>query len=195
MKFVAQTDTQWPRYQVFLQEKANAPHQDAGSVHAPDSEIALQNARDVFVRRPECVSLWVVPIAEIFSRTAQELATQGLDAEAVEKGTQEAEVSTYCVFAKRRSAGTQTYIGEVEAAGPVQAMNRAVDKFLNDQPAFAWWVFPKRSIVQNERDSIESMFAPAKQKSFRMSMDFHTLTEMRRIMAQAKDESKQNESS
>jgi 1,2-phenylacetyl-CoA epoxidase PaaB subunit len=144
----------------------------------------------VFVRRPECVSLWVVPVAEIFARTAQELATKGLDAETVEKGTQEAEVLTYCVFAKRRSAGTQTCIGEVEAASHVRAMQRAVDKFLNDEPAFAWWVFPKRSIAQNERDTIESMFAPARDKSFRMSTDFHTLTEMRRIMARAKNERK-----
>lgn len=192
---MTQSDTQWPRFQVFLQEKTNTPHQDVGSVHAPDSEMALQNARDVFVRRPECVSLWVVPVTEIFSRTAQELATKGLDAEKVDNGNAGAEILAYCVFAKKRSAGTQTYLGEVEAAGPVQAMKRALDKFVDDKPPFAWWVFPKRSIVQSGPDAIESMFAPAKDKSFRMSTDFHTLTEMRRILAQAKDESKRNESS
>jgi ring-1,2-phenylacetyl-CoA epoxidase subunit PaaB len=185
-----QSDTQWPRYQVFLQEKANAPHQDVGSVHASDSEMALQNARDVFVRRPPCVNIWVVPVTEIFTRTAQELATKGLDAENIAKETEGAEILAYCVFAKKRSAGTQAYIGEVEAASPVQAMKRALEKFLDDKAPFAWWVFPKRSIIQNEQDAIESMFAPAQHKSFRMSTDFHTLTEMRRIIAQAKDERK-----
>lgn len=187
---MAQSDTQWPRYQVFLQEKSGAPHQDVGSVHAPDSEMALQNARDVFVRRPECVSIWVVPVEEIFSKTAQELATKGLAPEELARESRQTEIQTYCVFAKKRSAGTQTHIGAVEATSPEHAMKRALEEFLDEKPAFAWWVFPKRSIVQNEQDAIDSMFAPARHKSFRMSTDFHTLTEMRKIMAQAKGEKK-----
>lgn len=184
---MTQSDTQWPRYQVFLQEKAGAPHQDVGSVHAPDSEMALQNARDVFVRRPECVNIWVVPVEEIFSKTVQELAAEGLASEATTHVSGEIEIQTYCVFAKKRSAGTQTYIGEVEAASSRQAIQRALEKFKNEKSPFAWWVFPKGCIVQSEQDAIDSMFAPAKHKSFRMSTDFHTLTEMRKILAQAKD--------
>jgi ring-1,2-phenylacetyl-CoA epoxidase subunit PaaB len=184
---VTENDTQWPRYQVFLQEKTGAPHQDVGSVHAPDSELALQNARDVFVRRPECINLWVVPVDEIFSRTAQELASEGLVGDAVAPESGEAELFTYCVFAKKRSAGAQTFMGEVEAASPEQAMQRALEKFVDEKPPFAWWVFPKRCIVQSEQESIDSMFAPARHKSFRMSTDFHTLTEMRKILAQAKE--------
>ena len=45
------TDTQWPLYEVFEQERPGQPHRNAGAVHAPDPELALQNARDVFVRR------------------------------------------------------------------------------------------------------------------------------------------------
>jgi ring-1,2-phenylacetyl-CoA epoxidase subunit PaaB len=69
------TDTQWRRFEVFVQEKVGEPYQNVGAVHAPDAEMALQNARDVFVRRPECVSLWVVPAEMIFAKTAQELET------------------------------------------------------------------------------------------------------------------------
>ncbi len=50
----------WPLWEVFTQKKTGSPHEHAGSVHAPDSEIALQNARDVYARRNEAVSLWVV---------------------------------------------------------------------------------------------------------------------------------------
>ena len=39
------------------------PHEHAGSVHAADAEQALQNARDVYARRGEAVSIWVVPSA------------------------------------------------------------------------------------------------------------------------------------
>jgi ring-1,2-phenylacetyl-CoA epoxidase subunit PaaB len=67
------SDTQWPRYEVFEQERPGQPHRNAGAVHAPDPEIALQNARDVFVRRPDSHSLWVAPADQILSRTAEEV--------------------------------------------------------------------------------------------------------------------------
>ena len=60
-----QTDTQWPLWEVFTQIKQGAPHEHAGSVHATDSEIALQNARDVYSRRGEAKSIWVVPSGAI----------------------------------------------------------------------------------------------------------------------------------
>lgn len=59
------TDSQWPIWEVFVQMKTGAPHVHAGSLHAPDPEMALQNARDVYARRDDPVSLWVVPSAEI----------------------------------------------------------------------------------------------------------------------------------
>ena len=52
---------QGPLWEVFTQSKTGAPHEHAGSLHAPDAETALQNARDVYSRRGEAVSLWVVP--------------------------------------------------------------------------------------------------------------------------------------
>jgi ring-1,2-phenylacetyl-CoA epoxidase subunit PaaB len=36
-----------------------------GSVHAVDAEMAVENARDVYTRRGEGVSIWVVPSAAI----------------------------------------------------------------------------------------------------------------------------------
>jgi ring-1,2-phenylacetyl-CoA epoxidase subunit PaaB len=56
----ADADTQWPLWEVFVQEKTGAPHEHAGSVHAVDREMALQNARDAYGRRG-AVSMWVVP--------------------------------------------------------------------------------------------------------------------------------------
>ena len=70
------SDTQWARYQVFEQAGADAPHTGAGSIHAADDEMALLTARDVFVRRPECVSQWIVRADRILERTAEELAAR-----------------------------------------------------------------------------------------------------------------------
>ena len=58
-------DGQWPVWEVFTQSEEGAPHEHAGSVHATDAEHALQNARDVYARRGEVISLWVVPSAAI----------------------------------------------------------------------------------------------------------------------------------
>jgi ring-1,2-phenylacetyl-CoA epoxidase subunit PaaB len=170
-------DTQWPRYQVFQQEKAGAPHQDVGSVHAPDPEMALFNARDVFVRRPDCFSLWVVPVQAITFRTAQEYQAQ----EEKDPPASQDQTETYEVFSKVKSAGTLTWAGSVEAASPEGALHRGVERFSGVGSPFAWCVFPSRAITANEADEIESLFTPAREKHFRLSSDFHTHSAMREM--------------
>ena len=59
----------WPLWEVFVQEKQGAPHEHAGSVHAPDAELALQNARDVYARRGRLLSIWVVESTRIVATT------------------------------------------------------------------------------------------------------------------------------
>ena len=48
-------------WEVFVRQRRGLNHVHAGSLHAPDAETALQNARDVYTRRAEGVSIWVVP--------------------------------------------------------------------------------------------------------------------------------------
>ena len=57
--------TEWPLWEVFVQLAFGKPHEHAGSVHAPDAEMALQNARDVYARREIPKSIWVVPTESI----------------------------------------------------------------------------------------------------------------------------------
>ena len=52
-------------WEVLVQTETGAPHHHAGSVHAVDAEMALQNARDVFARRGPVISIWVVPAKAI----------------------------------------------------------------------------------------------------------------------------------
>lgn len=53
-------DSQGEVWEVFIQSKPGLPHKHAGSVHATDKEMALQNARDMYTRRQEGTSIWVV---------------------------------------------------------------------------------------------------------------------------------------
>ena len=54
-----------PLWEVFVRPKRGLSHTHAGSLHAPDAETAVQNARDVYTRRAEGVSVWVVPSTEV----------------------------------------------------------------------------------------------------------------------------------
>lgn len=49
-----------PLWEVFIRSRQGLDHKHAGSLHAPDAEMAIKNARDVYTRRMEGVSIWVV---------------------------------------------------------------------------------------------------------------------------------------
>lgn len=51
----------WPLWEVFVRSKQGLEHKHCGSLHASDAQHALQMARDVYTRRQEGVSIWVVP--------------------------------------------------------------------------------------------------------------------------------------
>ena len=56
-----QTNEQaWPLWEVFIRSKQGLDHKHAGSLHAADAAMAMENARDVYTRRQEGISLWVV---------------------------------------------------------------------------------------------------------------------------------------
>jgi ring-1,2-phenylacetyl-CoA epoxidase subunit PaaB len=50
----------WSLFEVFVRSKQGLEHKHCGSVHATDDAMALRLARDVYTRRQEGVSIWVV---------------------------------------------------------------------------------------------------------------------------------------
>lgn len=64
--------TRAPLWEVFVRAKRGLAHQHVGSLHAADAELALHNARDLYTRREEGVSLWVVPSAQIVASSPSE---------------------------------------------------------------------------------------------------------------------------
>lgn len=51
---------EWPLWEIFIRSKNGLEHRHAGSLHAADATMAIENARDVYTRRQEGVSIWVV---------------------------------------------------------------------------------------------------------------------------------------
>src|SRR5690606_9924597 len=58
-------ETNWPLWEVFIRSKQGLDHKHAGSLHATDAAMAIENARDVYTRRQEGVSIWVVESKQI----------------------------------------------------------------------------------------------------------------------------------
>ena len=54
-----------PLWEVFIRSRNGLNHKHVGSLHAADSEMALQAARDVYTRREEGNSIWVVRSSDI----------------------------------------------------------------------------------------------------------------------------------
>lgn len=63
---------EWPLYEVFVRSRNGLAHKHCGSVHAPDAETAIEHARDVYTRREEGVSIWVLPSAQITASDPQD---------------------------------------------------------------------------------------------------------------------------
>lgn len=55
----------WQLWEIFIRSNRGLDHKHAGSLRAADAEMAMQNARDLYTRRKEGVSIWVVPSVAI----------------------------------------------------------------------------------------------------------------------------------
>ncbi len=50
----------WPLWEVFIRSKQGLNHKHVGSLRAVDEQMAIENARDVYTRRSEGISIWVI---------------------------------------------------------------------------------------------------------------------------------------
>ncbi len=63
---------EWPLFEVFIRARSGLDHKHVGSIHAADERMALEHARDVYTRRMEGVSIWVVRSAHITASDPQD---------------------------------------------------------------------------------------------------------------------------
>ncbi len=66
-------------WEVFRQEKDGVPMRHAGSVRAPDRDLATHYARELYSRRQESVRLWIVWRGDITDLSDPDLLQPPLD--------------------------------------------------------------------------------------------------------------------
>src|SRR3954467_15795757 len=54
-------------WEVFIRSRNGLAHKHVGSLHAADAALAMQAARDIYTRRGEGLSIWIVPSAAIIA--------------------------------------------------------------------------------------------------------------------------------
>ena len=67
------SSNEWPLWEVFIRSKQGLNHKHVGSLRASDAYMAIQNARDVYTRRSEGISIWVVPSSLIVASDPSEM--------------------------------------------------------------------------------------------------------------------------
>ncbi len=63
---------EWPLWEVFIRSKQGLDHKHVGSLHAADAQMAIENARDVYTRRMEGISIWVTESKNIHASNPDE---------------------------------------------------------------------------------------------------------------------------
>ncbi len=66
------TERDWPLFEVFIRPRNGLSHRHVGSLHAADPAMALGAARDLYTRRGEAASIWVVPSAAVTASQAED---------------------------------------------------------------------------------------------------------------------------
>ena len=67
-----ETENAWPLWEIFIRSKQGLDHKHVGSLHAADAAMAIENARDVYTRRQEGISIWVVESKNIHASSPED---------------------------------------------------------------------------------------------------------------------------
>lgn len=68
-------DLEGALWEVFIRSKQGLDHKHVGSLHATDAQMAIENARDVYTRRMEGVSIWVIESKNIHASNPDDAAS------------------------------------------------------------------------------------------------------------------------
>lgn len=66
------SNANWPLWEVFIRSKQGLSHKHVGSLRASDAQMAVENARDVYTRRSEGISIWVIQSSDVYASDPNE---------------------------------------------------------------------------------------------------------------------------
>lgn len=174
----------WVLYEVFVRARRGLSHTHVGSIHGPDSEMALRNARDLYTRRQEGVSLWVIPSRTITAWSPDESDSSANPAtdnvyrhpsfdkattadEETAPGTGAERASLFEVFVRSRRGLAHTHVGSLQAPDAETALRNARALYARRQQGVSVWVVSSTTITASLPGDKDSFFSPASDKLYR----------------------------
>ncbi len=150
----------WPRWEAFVRQNGGLAHVYSESVHAPDGETALLNARDAYLRRVEGVSLWVAPAASVY-------VWESDSPDPAPKDENPGESSLWEVFVRHRRGLAHVHAGSLNATGPADAVIKAQKVYLTRDDGVGVWVIPSCDIFAADPVDAAALFEPFADKDYR----------------------------
>lgn len=150
----------WPRWEVFVRQNGGLSHIYSESVHAPDSETALMNARDAYLRRVEGVSLWVTP-------TEMVTAWEADGPDPAPEDTTPGEPQLWEVFIRHRRGLAHVHAGSLYATGPGDGIARARQAYVTRDDGISVWIVPSDQIIAADPSDAAALFEPFADKDYR----------------------------
>ena len=166
-------DLLWHRWEVFVRQRGSLSHVYSESVHAPDVETAIQNARDTYFRRGEGVGIWVIP-SEDLSVWEPEAADHTAADPVPEEATGPPEL--WEVFVRHRRGLNHLHAGSVPAAGPGAALDAGRALFVTRDEGVSVWTAPASSVHAADPDDAAELFDPFEDKEYRRAI-YYTIPE------------------
>ena len=150
----------WPRWEAFVRQNGGLAHIHSESVHAPDAESALLNARDAYLRRVEGVSLWVAPAASV---TVWESDSTDNPPPATAPDAPQ----LWEVFVRHRRGLAHLHAGSLRAGSSGDAIAKARKAYLPRDDGVGIWVVPSQDIYSADPAEAEALFEPFSDKDYR----------------------------
>ncbi len=163
------SNVKWPLFEVFIRSKL--AHVHAGSLHAADLDMAMTNARDVYTRRNEGVSIWVIPSDQIF---AWNFDGETILAERVyehpqitRKSEEQKEAEQWEVFFRTKQGLSHKHVGSISMNTASKVIAEAIQIYGDSLKITNVWVVPSAKINASDPAESESFYDPAEDKLFR----------------------------
>ena len=160
IEFGSLPDGGWPMWDAFVRQNGGLSHVHSESVHAPDAETALLNARDAYLRRVEGVSLWVVPADKV-----SKWESDSSDPARTDIAPRPA--ALWEVFVRHRRGLAHVHAGSMEATGPYDAIEKARRVYVTRDKGVSVWVVPAASVYAADPEDAAALFEPFADKDYR----------------------------
>ncbi len=166
----------WPLWEVFIRSKLSHIH--VGSLHATDADMALENARDVYTRRMEGVSIWVIPSIEIdafdMSGGIENPTSEVIHAhptfeeeQPISKASNNEDWVQWEVFFRTKKGLSHKHVGSIQSATAQGTLEKALAIYQDTLKVTNIWAVQSNHITASNPTDKEAFYDPAEDKHFR----------------------------